>query len=210
LVYQPTIKNRAIFYSDKDRQTYLEILSEKAKLFKADILAYCLMRNSVYLVVVPHRRDSLSRVVGRTSFSYRCYMNHRRKSADNIWRNRFQSCALEDKFLLPAVRFVECQPVYQKKVRQAQKYDWSSAQAHITGQDEFDVLALDVWPPKRRRKQWSKILAEPLDEDLREKLRMFTQTGRPVGSKAFVAALEKRFRKRLHPLPVGRPRKDAK
>ena len=116
---------------------------------------------------------------------------------------------MENKFLLSAVQFVECQPVYDKKVRKAEKYDWSSAQAHITGKDEFGVLALDVWPPRPKRKQWSKILAKPLDADLREKLRMYTQTGRPFGGKAFVSALEKRFRKRLHPLPVGRPRKDS-
>ena len=206
-VYQRTLKNRRIFYSDKDRQTYLKILREQAQKYRLDILAYCLMGNYIHLVVIPRRQNSMAKTIGRTNFSYTQYINKRRKRAGTLWRNRFQSCALDDKHMKIAVQFVECLPIYERLVRKPEKYPWSSAKAHITGQDEHEVLALKVWPSRQLRRKWADFLRKKLSIDTRERLRTYTQTGRPLGSKAFVEKLEKKFRRRLHPLPVGRPPK---
>ena len=39
------------------------------------------------------------------------------------------------------------------------------------------------------------------------RLRLRTQTGRPLGSDSFLAKLETALGRRVRPLPVGRPRK---
>ena len=134
-------------------------------------------------------------------------MNRRRNRVGPLWRDRFQSCMLDDSSLRMAVQYVECQPVYEGLVRKAEKHAWSSAQAHLTGEDEFELLALKVWPGRRNRKQWQAMLAQRLSEEQREEIRLHTQTGRPIGKKAFVTALEKKLRRRLHALPIGRPPK---
>ncbi len=208
-IYLRAPVRRVLFYSDKDRRAYLEILADQARKCKLDILAYCLMRDHVNLVAIPRRRNALANAVGRTSFSYTNYINNRRNRDSQVWRGRFQSCALDGKYLKIAVRNVECQPVYEGLVRKPEKYRWSSASAHISGKDQFDILAMDVWPPKRTIKNWADLLAGNLSVDVREKLRTYTQTGRPLGGREFIEPLEKKFRRRLHPLPVGRPRKDT-
>jgi putative transposase len=45
------------------------------------------------------------------------------------------------------------------------------------------------------------------DENLRERLRSATRTGRPLGSEEFLEEIERNTRRALRPRQVGRPRK---
>lgn len=49
------------FFSDADRELYLELLTEYCQLHHVELLGYCLMSNHVHLIAVPHRPDSLTR-----------------------------------------------------------------------------------------------------------------------------------------------------
>ena len=206
-IYSRAHKGQRLFYTDNDYRKYLQILQAKASQYKADVLAYCLMPDYVELVIVPHRRGSLSRVVGRTQFAYTSYLKTRRKHIEGLWAGRFQSCVLGDSYLRTAMQYVESQPVYARIVRKPEKYQFSSAAAHIAGADEAGLLAIDALPVSFRGKRWADALAKKLDEGVRGKIATYTQTGRPLGSVEFVVELEKKFRRRLHPLPVGRPPK---
>ena len=208
-VCQRSLNGRTLFSTDADRAQYLAALAEQAQFYKADILAYCLMKDRVHLVLTPHKRGALSKVVGRTQFWYAQYHNRRRKRAGKLWHDRFHSCVLDDRdYLTKAVQFVESQPVYDKLVRKAEKYPWSSAAAHIDGSDDYEVLSFDGWPTRRLRNRWTELLSQKLDEETCAQIRLHTQTGRPWGSPAFIAELERRLRRRLHALPVGRPPKN--
>ena len=206
LVYQHSAGKKALFRKDKDYQSYLEFLYDRAVQYKTDVLAYSLMRDRVYLVVVPNGEDSLAKAVGRTHFDYAQYVSQGR--GGELWRSRFQSCAVDGDILRDVVKYVECQPVFDKLTRKAEKYAWSSAAAHVTGKDKQGILDVDVWPGKRLGASWSKFLAKALDSDVQETFRIHAQTGRPLGSDSWVAKLEKKFRRRLHALPVGRPPMD--
>jgi len=206
-VFHQSAGKRSLFSSDKDRVYYLQLLSQYARKYKLDVLAWCLLKDRVHLVVIPQAKDSLAKAVGRTHFSYAQYKGKKQQGDGKIWRNRFQSCSLDETWLWTAVQSIERMPVQDKLVRKAEKYAWSSASAHTTGKDTFEVLSLKVWPAPAWRKKWSRLLSKAVDADAVEKLRMFTQTGRPLGNDAFVKKLEKKFRRRLKPLPIGRPPK---
>jgi putative transposase len=163
------------------------------------------MKNHVHIIATPRRKGALSKAIGRTHFAYTQYINSGRKNNISIWRNRFQSCALDSKNLWTAVQFVETRPVQDKLVRKADKYAWSSAAAHISGKDASGVLALSVWPAAQQRKKWAGMLSKKMVQEDIDTIRTYTQTGRPLGSEAFYKPLEKKFKRRLHPLPVGRP-----
>ena len=100
------------------------------------------------------------------------------------------------------------QPVYEKLVRQAGKYAWSSAATHISGKDKLEML-VRTWPVPRQRKTWAQMLKKPIDAETRKQIQVTTQTGRPWGSDAFIAKLERKYRRRLKALPVGRPKLDG-
>ena len=46
-----------VFFSDADREAYLEWLSEYGAKHGVEILAYCLMTNHIHVVAVPGRED---------------------------------------------------------------------------------------------------------------------------------------------------------
>jgi hypothetical protein len=55
--------------------------------------------------------------------------------------------------------------------------------------------------------QWRQELGGALPSTEMEALRLWTHTGRPLGSDAFLSKLETVLGRRVRPLPVGRPRK---
>jgi REP element-mobilizing transposase RayT len=51
-----------VFFSDADREAYLEWLRDYGAKHGVELLAYCLMTNHIHVVAVPEREDSLERV----------------------------------------------------------------------------------------------------------------------------------------------------
>ncbi len=90
---------------------------------------------------------------------------------------------------MACVRYVELNPVRAGLVAQAQDWPWSSAAAHLAGRD--DLLA-QVAPLRDRVDDWPAFMAQGLDDDTRNAIRRGERTGRPLGSDAFIAALEAR------------------
>ncbi|GMU22556.1 MAG: hypothetical protein AMXMBFR13_26410 [Phycisphaerae bacterium] len=91
-------------------------------------------------------------------------------------------------------------------MRRARDYRWSSAALHCGGRDPGERVDRAVWRKHWRRGNWTNVL-NSLEESEVAALRRHTQTGRPWGSAAFVARLERQTGRELHARPVGRPRK---
>ena len=169
-------------------------------------LAYCLMTNHVHFVSVPARADSLARVFKPVDLRYAQHINWTQGISGRLWQGRFFSCPLDDEHLWAAIRYVERNPVRARLVRKAEDYPWSSAQAHCGMRDDPVLGPL----PERRPPEtstWTTWLAARDDEKMLSRLRLCTRTGRPAGSKQFLARLESKLGRRLQPKPVGRPRK---
>ncbi|MFC1737266.1 hypothetical protein ACFL1X_14235 [Candidatus Hydrogenedentota bacterium] len=114
---------------------------------------------------------------------------------------------MDERHLLDAARYIELNPVRAGLVEGPAEYPWSSAKAHISGQDDplVRVAALLELVP-----QWEEYLATPLDSEETETLRSHERTGRPVGDEDFVIALEERCGREIRKKKPGRPRKRAK
>jgi putative transposase len=207
-IYQRSAGKRVLFSSDKDRLKYLDTLRAACDKFCVEILAFSLLKNRIHLILRPKTSRGLAQVMGRTHLSYSRYMNTRRPSDSSIWQGRYQSCPVDKRRLLTVAQFVECQPVYDKLVAVAGKYRWSSASAHISGKDDLELLSLKPWPEKKLQSGWRQMLKKSMDDATKKEIQVSTQTGRPWGGDAFIAGLEKKFRRRLKALPRGRPKLD--
>jgi putative transposase len=73
-------------------------------------------------------------------------------------------------------------------------YRWSSAAGHVKGRGDALVAAVT---------NWRRFLTADEDEEQVERLRRHLRTGRPLGDPAFIARLETRLDRRLHPLKPG-------
>lgn len=201
-ITQRGVDRRETFSSDEDRLTYLRLLRENLAEAGVGLLAWCLMTNHVHLVAAPARSDSLSLLFRRVHGRYAQYYNARWGRTGHLWQNRFFACALGPSHLWAALLYVECNPVRAGMVPEAERFRWSSAVAHVMGEDSDGVLDMEWWR-QNAPAEWSALLATE-DRQNAVALRACTYAGRPFGSDTFVAELAERFGRRWVP---GRPRK---
>jgi putative transposase len=187
-VTQRGTDRQKVFYSIRDRQVYLDLLAQQVKLGHLRVLAYCLLSNHIHLVVVPDDAAALAESLQRVHGRYAQYLNARRQRSGHLWQNRFFSCPLDEGHLWTALRYVERNPVRAHITAQAWEYPWSSAEAHIGGQDRTGTLDMAFWRHSGRAGSWRQVLAVEEDEPQRRTLRRATFAGRPLGDDEFVAA----------------------
>ena len=108
---------------------------------------------------------------------------------------------MDEKYLLSTVRYVERNPVEAKLCAEPQDWAWSSARAHLSGQD--DVL-VRVKPMLNLVDNWREYLKNEETPSRIETIKHHTRTGRPLGSEAFVGKLEALTGKCLTPKKPGR------
>lgn len=198
----------AVFFVDDDRRVYLQLLKEQAEKHSLELSGYCLMSNHVHIIAVPHAEASLAKAIGRTHFGYTQYINRFHGRSGHLWQGRFYSCALDERHFWLAMRYVELNPVRARLCRKPWRYEWSSAAAHTDDAARSEILDLSGWYDMISAAQWRQRLAAGVSDAESGRLRMSTQTGRPLGSDSFLSKLETLLGRRVRPLPVGRPRKN--
>ncbi len=167
------------------------------------------MTNHVHLVVVPARSDALSRMLQRTHSRYAQRFNRLYARSGHLWQNRFFSCPLGPDHLLPALAYVDLNPVRAGLTGQPERYPWSSARAHVERNDQFLLVDWDLWDEVRGSRGWSERLTQSQNEDEQRRIRAATGSGLPLGDESFVAALERRLGRRLTPGRPGRKPRSA-
>jgi putative transposase len=199
-----------VFFVDDDRKVYLELLREQSEKYALRIMGYCLMGNHIHVIAIPHTDDSLAKAIGRTHFIYTQYINRFHARSGHLWQGRFYSCALDEQHFWSAMRYIERNPVRAKIRRKPWRYGWSSAAAHIDENFHCELLDLSYWYERMSGKRWAELLVTGQDESEIARLRINSQTGRPLGSDSFLSKLERKMGRRVRPLPVGRPKKKKK
>lgn len=194
-----------VFFCDDDRRCYQEELLKAAERWGLDIWAYCWMSNHVHMIVVPHKKDSLSRAIGRAHGEYSRWMNKRKGWTGHLWANRFYSCSLEGSYLWMAARYVELNAVRAGLAATAEQWPWSSARAHALR--EPNALLSETRPFPGDVPDWSAWLRQGLRESEIQRLRLHTRTGRPLGSDSFITRQEAYLGRSLRAQKVGRKRK---
>lgn len=197
-----------VFFSDDDRQRFLQLFLDYSRNHGLSTLAYCLMTNHVHFVCIPARPESLADTFKPVNLRYAQHVNWTQDLSGRLWQGRFFSCVLDGPHLWSAIRYVERNPVRARLVRKGENYPWSSAAAHCGLRSDPLLTPL----PKGlavRPDQWSEYLAEGDLPDEIERLRVCTRTGRPAAEESFVKRLERSLGRPLLAKPVGRPKKET-
>ena len=198
-------RRQQVFFSDGDYQTYLTLLAASCRQANVSVWAYCLMPNHVHLILVPRDADGLRAALADAHRRYSREINFREGWRGYLWQGRFASFPMDDNYLLACARYVELNPIRARLVARARDWRWSSARAHLKGQDDQLVR---VSPLLDRVSDWKAFLDQGLDNAAREAIRASERTGRPLGDKSFVRKLEKKLdrvltRAKPGPKPAG-------
>jgi|RhiMethySRZTD1v2_1073278.scaffolds.fasta_scaffold1331425_1 REP-associated tyrosine transposase len=168
-----------VFFEDGDYSRYLALLSERARRWRVEVWAYCLMPNHVHLIAVPPSARALSHALGEAHRRYAVSTNRPRSWTGHLWQERFRSCALDERHLYAAVRYVLLNPVRAHLA--AHPLDWphSSAAAHLQGRRDplvsNEALANYV-------EDWEAYLALGVELEMSEALRRHSRSGQPLMS----------------------------
>ena len=181
-------RRQETFFCVEDYSAYKRVMSEWCARHGVAIWAYCLMPNHVHLIAVPESEDGLRQAIGEAHRRYTRMINFREAWRGHLWQGRFASFPMDERHLLAAARYVELNPVRAGIAARPEDYRWSSASAHMSGQDDELVKAS---PLIEMVGDWEEFLSGGLDDHDAEILRRHERTGRPLGDEGFVGRLER-------------------
>jgi len=196
-----------VFFVDDDKKAFLGFLKEQSAKYGLIIDGFCLMTNHIHIIATPRKEYSLAKTMGRTNLLYAQYINYMHGRGGHLWQNRFFSCPMDTSYFFKALCYMEQNPVRAKMVRYPWTYRWSSAGFHTGNDDEFGLMNKARWEKQSSGLDWKVILRDRMEKLDINRLRIYSRTGRPLGSDKFISKLEVILGRRLRALPRGRPRK---
>lgn len=175
------------FFRNEDYEAYTALMAEWCRRCRVEVWAYCLMPNHVHLIAVPETEEGLRQAIGEAHRRYTRMINARAGWSGHLWQGRFASFVMDESYLLAATRYVELNPVRARLTADPFAWRWSSASAHLAGQDDSLVK---VAPLLEMAGDWRQFLLESPADDMMNELRKHERTGRPLGREHFLQHLE--------------------
>ena len=193
-------RREKVFFDEGDYRFYLDLITGAAKGSKTAIVAYCLMPNHVHFLMIPSHADGLRQTFAEAHRRYTGAIHARHKWTGHLWQGRFSSTAMDSRHFLAAIGYVAMNPVRAGLVERAADWPWSSVRAHLAGSDDGVVTAA---PALEAVGDFAAFLETAEDTAAVTAIRRSRTTGRPVGAKDWVAALEARTDRTLAPVRRG-------
>ena len=191
------------FFCDEDYLVYIELMAQWCRHYNVALWAWCLMPNHIHLIAVPQNLEGLPRAIGEAHRRYTRYINFRENWRGHLWQGRFASFPLDESYLLATARYIARNPVAAGLAQQPADYRWSSARAHLSGEDDQLVK---VGPLLNLVPDWSQFLRLSSVEEL-DLFHQHERTGRPLGGKGFTETLEQTLGRELLPQKPGPKKK---
>lgn len=192
---------------------YLQLLGEYATRLDCDIHAYVLMTNHVHLLVTPHTKGGVGRLMQALGRKYVSFVNYTMGRTGTLWEGRYKSCLVGSaQYVLACYRYIEFNPVRAGMVSSPGQYRWSSYAANAIGRTNplitphaaYSSLAHAVDARCEAYLDWVRSREFHHDE---ASIRLLTSRQRAFGDDDFRAELEKEHLRPMGPLKDGRPRK---
>ncbi len=195
-------RRQETFFNDGDYREYINLLSEWSSRCGVEVWAYCLMPNHIHLIAVPQSEDGLRLAIGETHRRYTRFINFREGWRGHLWQGRFASYVMDERYLLACVRYIEMNPVSAGLASKPEKWPWSSASAHLSGNDDRLVKTRPLLQITGGK--WEDFLNVKVSEEEIVAVERHEQTGRPLGSVSFIETLESSLGRILKPNKAGR------
>ena len=151
-IYHLTSRGNArgnVFFSDADRERFLERLRDNLETYNVVLYAYVLMDNHFHLLVRTPDAN-LSRFAQRLKTAYALYLRYKRKRPGHIFQGRFHAKLVEGATCLARVsRYIHLNPVRTKaamrlseseRLARLHSYRWSSLPGYLRASDNAPFI----------------------------------------------------------------------
>jgi putative transposase len=206
---------QAIFFADDDYVRYRDWLHDGACRHRCAIHAYVLMTNHVHLLVTPATAGSVPGLMQSLGRRYVRHVNDRYRRTGTLWEGRYRAAPIDSEaYLLTCQRYIELNPVRARMAADPADYPWSSHAANAGGAADPLVRPHALYQAlgdtaEARRQTYRRLFDDALDEDIVTELRAATNGGWAIGGARFKEQIATKLRRRVTPLPPGRPPKPA-
>ena len=125
---------RKLFNSSEDYQSFMPLLAELKHKHQCQVLAWCLLQNSIHLVLKAGS-DGIIATINSLKKTYTEQTNQRNERSGSLFTTANNCTLLEpSEWLLPAVRYVHQLPIQHKLVPELSIYPWSSHESYRLAQ----------------------------------------------------------------------------
>jgi len=212
-VIQRGNNRQAIFFGPDDYRRYRDWLIEAADAYDCAVHAYVLMTNHVHLLVTPGDKDSLPRMMQSLGRRYVRYVNRTHGRTGTLWEGRYRAAPIQSEtHFLACCRYIELNPVRARLAAHPRDYPWSSYRAHALGARDALVSDHALYrtlgrSAAERQQEYRALFRAQLDPGFLDALRAATNGGWAFGDESFRRQIAKALKRRVAPLPKGRPPK---
>ncbi len=125
------INKQEIFFVQKDKQKFLELVLRFKEISQFELYGYCLMDNHIHLLL-KEITEPLSVAVKRISGGYVYWFNEQYDRCGHLFQERYKSEPVEDDaYFLTVLRYIHQNPVKAGMVENIADYRWSSFKEYI-------------------------------------------------------------------------------
>jgi putative transposase len=125
-IIQRGLERRSIFRGDRNKERFLQYLSESHFKYNLICHAYCLMDNHYHLIIQTPKAN-IAQIMHYINASYVMYYNKKHKRNGPLYQGRYKSFLVEaDEYLYQLSRYIHLNPIRAKIVGRPEDYGWSS------------------------------------------------------------------------------------
>ena len=129
----------ALFNKQQDYEQYLRLMWKYKKRFKVQVYAYCLLPESVHLLINPLVPKVISDFMKGIHQMYARYFNETYERRGSVWKDCCHYVAMYDnKDLVSCVRLIERLPVEHGLALLSEGYPYSSCGYRVMGKGLLD------------------------------------------------------------------------
>ncbi|MFH1096680.1 MAG: transposase [Candidatus Desantisbacteria bacterium] len=181
-----------IFFEDKDKEKFLEVLERTKERYGYLLHAYILMDNHYHLLIETPKAN-ISQIMQNINTSYTVYINRRYQRNGHLLQGRFKSIVVDKaEYLITLSRYIHLNPIRAKIVETPEDYKWTSYRAFIGKENNsiVDITDTLLYFSKTRSKA-EKAYREFVEEGIRREENPFNDIELKIilGGKDFKAKI---------------------
>ncbi|GBE05144.1 MAG TPA: hypothetical protein ENG95_04215 [Nitrospirae bacterium] len=121
----------ALFFEEKDREKFIEILGRTKNRYGYLLHAYALMGNHYHLLIETPKAN-ISQIMQNINTSYTVYINKKYQRSGHLFQGRFKGIIVDkDEYLLALSRYIHLNPVKAGIVQKPEDNKWTSYKLYI-------------------------------------------------------------------------------